>query len=87
MDVTWARVTLGGDTGDWLDFLFLEVFVGGLFPLAGHGGWGWAAELTDSEEEGERDGDTEDGSVDDLLGLSWWWESAWAVWAESNPVG
>jgi hypothetical protein len=51
LDVTWAGVTLGGDTGDWLDLLFLEVFVGGLFPLAGHSGWEWAAQLTDSEEE------------------------------------
>lgn len=65
---------------------YLEVFVGSLLPLLGHGVRSLAGEHPDGGKEDEANADA-DGSVEgDLLALTWGRESARAVGSEGNPV-
>lgn len=69
------------------DGAYLEVLVGLLLPLLGHGLGGLAAERADGGEDAEGGHEDEAGVEEEALALTGGVESAGAVGAEGDPVG
>lgn len=87
LDLALALVALGGDTGEGVGPLLLEVLVGLLLPLPGHGVRSRAGERPHGGEDDEA-GEEAEGSVEsDLLALAGRSLGAGTVGTESNPVG